>query len=393
MVAALLVAWLAQVPAPALSGDRSVTSKCEVSDDRRYGYSIDNPIRVGGLPIYGASRQQRYLRALGGPAGQAVTFKRLGAVGPNKDDVLIDLYEVQIAGDKKKIELFLDFYHWDPPKAPRGFVCLTEIGLAEPAPPDEGERRLVELAIAAASKEDVPPIPLGADGSTQYGVAIDRFRYVAAAARGQIAMGQPVTPEALTGVFGNQFFVIANPVKCDGKTRRPRGILVRGSNGLVAKPRRVLDAAAVRAFFPWVKVSDGALGAMFTGAHPPPAGEVAIGYDGPACQGESDNVVLPVKAGIPKKIADAAPVWPADVHPSTLSAPAVVEVRARIGVDGVPRDLEAISGPPAFLEPALDAVRQWRYAPFTINGAPAYAPIVMTVRVTFSRKGGDLWPD
>lgn len=380
------------MPAPALSGDRSVTSKCEVSDDRRYGYSIDNPIRVGGLPIYGASRQQRYLRALGGPAGQAVTFRRRGARGPNKDKVLVDVYEVQIAGDRKTIELFLDFYHWDPPRAPRGFICLTEIGLAEPAPPDAGERRLVELAIAA-SKDEVAPIPLGADGSTHYGVAIDRFRYVAAAARGQIAMGQPVTPESLTGVFGDQFLVIANPVKCDGKTRRPRGILVRGGNGLVAKPRRVLDTSAVRAFFPWVKVSDGALGATFTGAHPPPGGEIAIGYDGRACPAETDTVVLPVKAGPPKKIADARPVWPAEIHPSTLSDPAVVEVRARIGLDGVPGDLEAISGPPAFLEPALDAVRQWRYTPFTINGAPAYAPIVMTVRVTFSRKEGGLWPD
>lgn len=388
-----LLVLLAQTPAPALTGERSAISKCEVSDDPRYGRGMDTPIRVGGLPIYGASRQQQYLRALGGPAGQAVTFRRRGAVGPNKEDVLIDLYEVRLPGEEKPVQLFLDLYHWEPPKAPRGFICLTEIGLAEPAPPDAGERRLVELAIAAASKEEVPPIPLGADGSTHYGVAIDRFRYVSAAARGQIAMGQPVTPESLTGVFGNQFVVIANPVKCDGKTRRPRGILVRGANGVVANPRRVLDAAAVRAFFPWVEVPDGALGAMFTGAHPPPGGEIAIGYDGPACPAESDTAVLPVKAGPPKKIADARPVWPADIPPSTLSDPAVVEVRARIGVDGVPGDLEAISGPPAFVEPALDAVRQWRYAPFTINGAPAYAPMVMTVRVTFSRKGGERWPD
>lgn len=382
MVMAVLVVLLAQTPAPALTGDRSLASKCDVSDDPRYGRSRDTPIRVGGLPLYGAARQRRYLSALGGPAAQAITFKRRGAVGPNRDGVLIDLYEVSYAGLEEPVELFLDFYHWEPPVAPRGFICLTEIGLAEPAPPGAGERQLVELAIASGSKGDVPPMPLGADGSPRHGVVIDRFRYVAAAARGLVPMGQEVTPDSLAGVFGNQFIVVANPLKCGGKTRRPRGIAIRGGRQLV-HPRRVLDASAVRLFFPWIDVDDGALGAAFVGSHPPPGGEVVLAYDGPACPGEADTVMLPIKARPPEKVVDVAPVWPASVPPSTFDAPVVVEVRARIGLDGVPGDLEAVGGPPAFFEPAFDAVRQWRYVPFTINGAPAYAPITMTLRVTF----------
>lgn len=229
-------------------------------------------------------------------------------------------------------------------------------------------------------------MPLGADGSTRHGVVIDRFRYVAAAARGLVALGQEVTPEALAGIFGNQFIVVARPLKCGGKTRRPRSIAIRGGSQLV-QPRRMFDVSAVRLFLPWIKVDDGALGAMFVGTHPPPGGEVVLAYDGPACPGDADTVMLPIKARPPEKVIDVAPVWPASVPPSTFEAPVVVEVRARIGLDGVPGDLEAVSGPPAFFEPALDAVRQWRYAPFTVNGAPAYAPITLTVRVPFGGGG------
>jgi hypothetical protein len=35
---------------------------CQVSTDPTYGRSVDNPITVGGNPVYGAARQRRYAR-------------------------------------------------------------------------------------------------------------------------------------------------------------------------------------------------------------------------------------------------------------------------------------------------------------------------------------------
>lgn len=380
---AALVILLAQAPAPAVTGDRSVVSKCDISEDPRYGYSMDTPIRVGGLPMYGAARQHRYLRALAGPAGQPVAFRRRGAVGPNKDEVLIDLYEVSYAGLEKPIELYLDFYRWDPPKAPRGFVCATEIGLDEPTGPNESHRELAAFAVKAGLREEVPPMPLGADGSTRYGVVIDPFRYIASAARALAATGETVTPEMMSGIFGEQFIVIAHPLSCDGQTRMPRAIGLRRGGRPLPPRRGPIDDAMLQKVFPWMSAPDGAIGIAFAGPHLPPGGEVVLTYDGPACPSSSETVTLPVRAEPPTTSGDVAPVWPADVNPSSVDAPVVVEVRARIGIDGVPGGLQAVSGPDAFAEAAMDAVRRWRFTPFTINGAPAYAPVVITIRVSF----------
>jgi protein TonB len=174
----------------------------------------------------------------------------------------------------------------------------------------------------------------------------------------------------------------------------PRAIAVRGAGGAALPPRSgLIDAGTLRKVFPWATIPDGTIAAGYVGSHLPGGGDVVLTYDGPACPSTSETVTLPVSTAPPRKIVDAEPVWPSAVDPAALDAPVIVEVRARIGVDGVPSDLEALSGPPEFVAPALDAVRQWRYEPFTINGAPAYAPISATIRVTFNRKGGVRCPD
>lgn len=389
MIALLLL--LAQAPAPALTGGRSVASKCEVSDDPRYGYSRDMPIRVGGLPFHGPARQQRFLRALTGPAGQPVRFARRGTVSPDKEFILIDRYDVTYEGLERPVELYLDLYRWEPPKAPAGFLCASAIGLTEPDEPNADRRRLAQLAIAAAASGDrIDLIPLGADGSHRYGSSLDAFRLMAHVA-GELSARGTLVPEMLAGGNDGQFMVIAHPLSCEGRTRKPRGIAVRTAKGEALAPAGDLyQTDQLRGMLPSAAIADDAVGARFGGPHLPPGGEVVLSYDGPACPAESDTVTLPVEAGHPQKLVDAAPVWPAAVSPAMLDGPAVVQVRARIGVDGVPGAVEVLAGPAGFEEAALDAVRQWRYAPFTINGAPAYAPIMMTVRVTFSlpKQGG-----
>jgi TonB family protein len=45
-----------------------------------------------------------------------------------------------------------------------------------------------------------------------------------------------------------------------------------------------------------------------------------------------------------------------------------VIVRAKIQTDGTVTDLESVSGPPLLRQAASDAIRQWKYAPATLNG-------------------------
>jgi TonB family protein len=48
----------------------------------------------------------------------------------------------------------------------------------------------------------------------------------------------------------------------------------------------------------------------------------------------------------------------------------VVRLRAIIGKDGAPRELEVVSGDPLLTDAALKAVRQWRYEPTLLLGKP-----------------------
>ncbi len=47
-----------------------------------------------------------------------------------------------------------------------------------------------------------------------------------------------------------------------------------------------------------------------------------------------------------------------------------VVLQATIGEKGTVDELRVISGPPLLTAAAIDAVRQWRYTPFLLNGKP-----------------------
>ena len=62
-------------------------------------------------------------------------------------------------------------------------------------------------------------------------------------------------------------------------------------------------------------------------------------------------------------------------------------VEATIGTDGRVTDAKILRSPYPLLEPAaLDAVRQWEYAPLVLNGVAV--PVIITVTVNFALKVG-----
>lgn len=73
------------------------------------------------------------------------------------------------------------------------------------------------------------------------------------------------------------------------------------------------------------------------------------------------------------------PVYPQIAQ--TARVQGIVTLHAIIGTDGSVKELQYISGPVLLMRAAMDAVRQWRYEPFLLNGAAAV--VDTTIPVTF----------
>ena len=111
----------------------AATSKCPISDDEAYGYSPEHPIKVDGGARDGPARERRYLNALRGPNGEGLQYRRLGStLGPDKSTIL-DMYEITYGASGKTIRLFIDEYHSEQLKAPKGFVCAVPFALSPDA--------------------------------------------------------------------------------------------------------------------------------------------------------------------------------------------------------------------------------------------------------------------
>ena len=91
----------------------------------------------------------------------------------------------------------------------------------------------------------------------------------------------------------------------------------------------------------------------------------------------------PVRVGgsitAPTKVHDVAPVYPRMAIEARIQG--VVIIQATIGVDGRVVDADVLRPVPFLDQPALEAVRQWRYTPTQLIGEPV--AVIMTVTVSF----------
>ncbi len=78
------------------------------------------------------------------------------------------------------------------------------------------------------------------------------------------------------------------------------------------------------------------------------------------------------------------PPYPAIARAIHLAG--TVNLRAIIGTDGTVRHLEVISGNPILANPALQAVRQWRYQPTRLNGEPVEVETFITVNFVLDQQ-------
>jgi TonB family protein len=67
-------------------------------------------------------------------------------------------------------------------------------------------------------------------------------------------------------------------------------------------------------------------------------------------------------------IQKVQPVYPPLAHQARIQG--VVVLKAVIAKDGTVQSLELESGHPMLVKAAMDAVKQWRFKPYMVNGVP-----------------------
>jgi protein TonB len=71
------------------------------------------------------------------------------------------------------------------------------------------------------------------------------------------------------------------------------------------------------------------------------------------------------------------PIYPHIAAVAGISG--TVKLHAIIGRDGSVEDLNVVAGHPLLADAALDAVRQWHYKPYVLNGRPIEVETFITV--------------
>jgi len=81
-------------------------------------------------------------------------------------------------------------------------------------------------------------------------------------------------------------------------------------------------------------------------------------------------------------IHDVAPQYPSEAGRARIEG--IVVLMAVIGTDGTVEDVRVESGLPILAQAAIDAVRQWRYKPYMIDGEPVEVDSRITINFTLS---------
>jgi protein TonB len=81
-------------------------------------------------------------------------------------------------------------------------------------------------------------------------------------------------------------------------------------------------------------------------------------------------------------IRKVAPTYPPLAKQARIQGAVVLQ--AVIGKDGTIQNLRAVTGHPMLIPSALDAVRQWKYKPYFLNGEPVEVDTQVTVNFTLA---------
>jgi TonB family protein len=97
-----------------------------------------------------------------------------------------------------------------------------------------------------------------------------------------------------------------------------------------------------------------------------------------------EKIVVGDELPQPKKIHNQAPEYPINAKAEHIEG--AVRVSATIERDGSVDELNVISGPKELQQPALNAIKQWRYEPYLLDGKPVMVQTQITVFFTLGRR-------
>ena len=82
------------------------------------------------------------------------------------------------------------------------------------------------------------------------------------------------------------------------------------------------------------------------------------------------------------RLTEVQPIYPPEAKAAKISG--TVILKARIGKDGTIENLQVVSGPKELLRSSLDAVKQWTYKPYLLNGEPTAVDTTITVNYSLA---------
>ena len=149
-----------------------------------------------------------------------------------------------------------------------------------------------------------------------------------------------------------------------------------GTNGTVSDVRvlrsiPLLDSAAVAAVRQWVYEPT-----IVNGRAVPVIISVAVEFKlAPPAPVRVGGAIKP-----PVQTKRVSPPYPPEAQAAGVQGVVIMEVS--IGADGKVTDVRVLRSIPLLDQAAIDAVRQWEYAPTIVDGTPV--PILMTVTLNFA---------
>lgn len=104
------------------------------------------------------------------------------------------------------------------------------------------------------------------------------------------------------------------------------------------------------------------------------------------------NSPVKISAGVAagQIVSKVPPVYPAEAKERGIQG--AVVLHAIIGADGTVKELAVISGPPELTPSAMEAVRQWVYKPYLLNGEPTEVDTTITVNYALDGSAGQQPP-
>ena len=103
-------------PIPKISSQNTFVLT-EISTDKKYGYDADYPVNVYYKSAkYDSINQFKYLKALAGPNGESLSYKKVATCCPfptKKNEMgagFLDIFEITWKGNQSPIKLYLNSY-------------------------------------------------------------------------------------------------------------------------------------------------------------------------------------------------------------------------------------------------------------------------------------------